>query len=113
MDERFIFPQRLKTISFALFGIGLVGIIAAFFMSHGEEETKRWWANLLLNAVFFHSVAMACAFFQAATYVAYGGWQTVLRRVPEAISMFLPFTSLLLLIVLVTGHSYFIRMDAC
>ncbi len=58
------------------------------------------WANLLLNAVFFHGIAMASAFFQAATYVAYGGWHTAIKRIPEAISMFLPFTSALLLLVL-------------
>ncbi|MBA2408020.1 MAG: hypothetical protein H0V65_08535, partial [Chitinophagales bacterium] len=100
MEERFILPQRLKTISFVLILIGLVGIIVSFFTHASEEESKRVWANLLLNAVFFHGIAMASAFFQAATYVAYGGWHTAIKRIPEAISMFLPFTSALLLLVL-------------
>ncbi len=109
MEEKFILPQRLKTISFALTLIGLVAIIISFFTHVGDDDAKRVWANLLLNAVFFQGVAMASAFFQAATYVAYGGWHTAIKRIPEAISMFLPFTSGLLLLVLavpmlVYGH---------
>ncbi|MBA2421666.1 MAG: quinol:cytochrome C oxidoreductase [Chitinophagales bacterium] len=109
MEEKFILPQRLKTISFALTLIGLVAIIISFFTHAGDDDAKRVWANLLLNAVFFQGVAMASAFFQAATYVAYGGWHTAIKRIPEAISMFLPFTSGLLLLVLavpmlVYGH---------
>lgn len=105
MEEKFVFPQRLKTISFALIAVGLLGIIAEFFMSQGEEEMKRWWANMLLNAVFFQGITIASGFFLAATYVAYGGWHVVLKRIPEAISMFIPFSAVLLLLVLVGGHS--------
>lgn len=105
MDERFIFPQRLKTISYALIAIGLVGMIASFFMFGDEDGRHRWWANMLLCAVFFQGIAMASAFFQAATYVAYNGSITVFKRIPEAIAGFLPYTSLLLLLVLVFGHS--------
>ncbi|HUM45579.1 MAG TPA: polysulfide reductase NrfD [Chitinophagales bacterium] len=106
MDEKFIFPQRLKTISFALMAIGLVGTIATFFMYNDEDGTQRWWANMLLNAVFFQGIAMASAFFQAATYVAYNGSITVFKRIPEAIATFLPYTASLLLLVLIFGHTH-------
>jgi hypothetical protein len=106
MDEKFIFPQRLKTISFALIIIGLVGIIAGYFMYHDENEGKRFWANLLLNAVFFQGIAIGSGFFLAATYVAYGGWHVVLKRIPEAVSMFVPFSAILLLLVLAAGHHH-------
>src|SRR5215831_8453660 len=100
LDERFIFPARLKTISFVLMIAGIIGIVIGYVMYHNVEDGKRFWANLLLNAVFFQGIAVGCAFFQAAIYVAYGGWSAVLKRVPEAAGMFLPFSGVLLLIVL-------------
>ena len=105
MDEKFIFPQRLKTISFALMAIGLIGTAASFFLYSDEEGVQRWWANMLLNAVFFHGISMAGAFFLAATYVAYNGSITVFKRVPEAVAGFMPYSALLLLLVLIFGHS--------
>lgn len=104
LNEQFQFPARLKLISVVLMILGLLGIIIGYFMYQGED-IKRFWANLLLNAVYIHGIVMACAFFLAATYVAYGGWQIVLRRVPEAIAMILPFTGIILFIVLMAGHS--------
>lgn len=106
MDEKFIFPQRLKTISFTLIAVGLIGTVASFFMHTGEDGAQRWWASLLLNAVFFQGIAMASAFFQAATYVAYNGSITVFKRIPEAIAGFLPYSATLLLLVLIFGHSH-------
>lgn len=106
LDEKFIFPQRLKTISFALMAIGLVGVIAGFFMYQHEDDGKRFWANMLLNALFFQGITINSGFFLAATYVAYGGWHVVLKRVPEAVSMFVPVSSIILLLVLVAGYSH-------
>lgn len=103
LRERFEFPSKLKTISMVLIVLGLVGIVAGFFMYQGDES-KRFWANMLLNAVFFQGVVMASGFFLAATYVAYGGWHIVLKRVPEAIAMMLPVTGIILFIVLLLGN---------
>ncbi len=100
IEEKFVMSARAKTLSFVLIALGLLGIIISFFTYHDEEGTKHVWATLLTVAVFFQGIAIANAFFQAATYVAYGGWQTVLRRVPEAISMMLPVTGTLLLLIL-------------
>src|SRR5689334_4213634 len=97
-------PQRLKTTSFALIALGLIGIIVSFAIYPGEEGTKHIWATLVLVAVFFQGLVMASCFFQAATYVAYGGWHTVLKRVPEAIGMMLPITAILLLLVLIVPN---------
>ncbi len=100
IEEKFVMPARLKMWSFIFIVVGLVGIIASFFIYSGEEGPKHVWATLLLTAVFFQGIAMSNAFFQAATYVAWGGWQTALKRVPEAIGLMLPVTSVLLLLVL-------------
>ncbi|MBA3649426.1 MAG: quinol:cytochrome C oxidoreductase [Chitinophagales bacterium] len=106
LDEKFIFPARLKTISFALIIAGLIGMITGYLMYQGDDNGKRFWANLLLDAIFFQGLTMGCAFFQAAIYVAYGGWSVALKRVPEAAGMFLPFSAVILLLVLATGCSH-------
>ncbi len=100
IEEKFVMSARLKMWSFIMTGLGMLGIIISFFTYHDEEGTKHVWATLLTVAVFFQGIVMANAFFQAATYVAYGGWQTALRRVPEAIGMMLPVTGLLLFLIL-------------
>ncbi len=91
---------RMKTGSLLLAVLGLIGIGISYFYYSGEEGHMRFWAALVWLAVYFQGIAMAAAFFQAATYVAYGGWHTVFKRIPEAVGMFLPVTSVLLLIVL-------------
>jgi hypothetical protein len=100
LDEKFVMPARLKTWSFVLIAVGLAGMIASFASYSGEEGSKHLWSTLLLYAVYFQGIAISSCFFIAATYVAYGGWHTAIKRIPEAIGMFLPVTSLLLLAVL-------------
>jgi cytochrome bd-type quinol oxidase subunit 2 len=100
LDEKFVMPARLKSWSFILIIAGLAGMVASFFIYTGEEGHKHLWAALVMCAVYFQGIAVASCFFQAATYVAYGGWHAAIKRVPEAIGMFLPYTSLLLLLVL-------------
>ena len=100
LDEKFVMSARLKMWSFIFIIAGLIGIIASFFIYTDEEGTQRIWASLLMMAVYFQGITISSGFFLAATYVAYGGWQTALRRVPEAIAMAVPVTALLLLAIL-------------
>lgn len=100
LDDKFVMPARVKMWSMVLGAAGLLGIIISFATYKGDEGTVHLWATLLTVAVFFQGIAVSNAFFQAATYVAYGGWQTVLRRVPEAIGMMMPVTATLLLFIL-------------
>jgi hypothetical protein len=98
-------------ISYIFMIIGLLAI-ALGFVVYGGENISRVWANLLLNSVFFQGIAMAGAFFLAATYVAWGGWHTVLKRVPEALSLVIPFTAVILLVVILAGgHHLYHWMD--
>ncbi len=100
IEEKFVMPARVKMWSMVMMALGLLGIIISFVTYHDADATVHLWATLLTVAIFFQGIAVANAFFQAATYVAYGGWQIVIRRVPEAIGMMMPVTAALLLIVL-------------
>lgn len=99
MTETFNFPSTLKKSSFALIGIGVLGLILGFVVYSGH--TNRVWANILLNAYYFNGIALSAIFFLAAHQLGYSGWHTAFRRVPEAIGTFVPVTSLFLLLVMV------------
>jgi len=104
VEEKYVMSARLKQWSFIFIIVGLIGIIASFFIYTGDEGTKHIWATLVLVATYFQGITISSGFFLAATYVAYGGWQTALRRVPEAIAMVVPVTALMLFFVLVVPN---------
>jgi hypothetical protein len=102
-EQRYTFNPRWRMISFVLMLIGLVGLVYGFVM-YGGHDANRLYANLLLNSVFFLGIAMASAFFVSAHYLAWAGWQVVLKRVPEAIMGYLPIGAVILLLVLIFGN---------
>lgn len=99
MTETFNFPANLKKLAFALIALGIIGLIAGFGVYH--DHVNRVWANILLNAYYFNGIALAALFFLAAHQLGYSGWHTVFRRVPEAIGSLVPFTALVLGVILI------------
>lgn len=77
----------------------------------GEHEyhwTKRLWANLWLDGVFFTGLAVIGLFFVAVQYVSQAGWSAGLVRVPMAFASFLPIgLGILIVTFLVGGHDIF------
>jgi hypothetical protein len=88
------FTQKNKTIAFALMGIGIISIIASF-MTHNHQA----WSNLLQNTFYFMAIALGGTFFLAVQYAAEVGWSVVLKRILEAMGLFLPWAAGLMLIV--------------
>ena len=100
--EQFQFTSGLKRTLYILMGVGalalLIGILVA--LSGSEEWTKKVWSGILVNNMFVLAISLAGLFFVAAHYLAFGGWYVVLKRVPEAMSMFLPYAGGLMLIII-------------
>lgn len=70
--------------------------------------TKRLFVNLWLNNVYFTGIALIGTFFVAVQYVAYAGWSVLIKRIPEAISAYLPVGGVVMLLVfLFGGHDIF------
>ena len=69
---------------------------------------KRLFVNLWLNNVFFTGIALIGTFFVAVQYVAYAGWSVLIKRIPEALSYYLPIGGVVMLLVfLFGGHDIF------
>ncbi|MBZ5858974.1 quinol:cytochrome C oxidoreductase [Flavihumibacter profundi] len=111
--EQFEIPAKYKMWSMILMGVGLVSILAGYFMygTGDEHHEARFWGTLLYNSVFFLLVVNASMFFICATTMAMGGWQMAFRRVSEAISFAvipIGIISGVILLALVFGHQHHI-----
>jgi hypothetical protein len=102
-------PSRYRTVSLALMLVGVVSIIVGFLMYGMGEHDNRFWATLVQNSIYFLLICNASMFFITATTLAFGGWQTSFRRVPEAIASVVPYLGIfafLVLMILVFGHKH-------
>jgi len=71
---------------------------------HAEASwTARLWNNLLINGWFFFLISVMGTFFIAVSALANAGWHITVKRIPEAMGAFLPFSLILFLIPLVFG----------
>lgn len=74
---------------------------------HGGGHTKSWttrfWANMLLNSYYFLLFGLGALFFVALNYLANAGWSTLIKRVAEGISGYIPVGLGILLLVLIFG----------
>ncbi len=84
--------KRGQQILFIMLGIGVIGFAAGLFTNEA-----RLWASFLLNAFFFLTLALGAAVFISINRVANAGWDTAVRRVPEAMMAYLPLGSLAML----------------
>jgi len=70
---------------------------------HGHHEPTmmtRILSNLLLSGLYFMTIGMGALFFLIIHKVGNGGWHTAIRRVPEAITQYIPIGAIALIIVL-------------
>jgi hypothetical protein len=110
--EHFAAPRGYKNWMMGLMGVGAIALLLGIFvlaMSKDEVDQTRFWAGLMHNSIFFLLVVNASMFFICATTLAFGGWQTAFRRVPEAISSVVPILGVLNLVVLMSivfGHRH-------
>lgn len=88
------FTQKSKTVTYVMMALGLISVIAAF-ATHSHQA----WSNLLHNTFYFMAISLAATFFLSVQYAAEVGWSVVLKRILEAMTTFLPFAAILMLVV--------------
>src|SRR6185312_3055778 len=97
----YTFSGRAKMTTYILMGIGLIALMYGLFVK--DISGTRFWANVLLEGVFFTFIALGAVFFMALQYVAQAGWSIMVKRVYEAVGRFLPFGLLVIFLVLVVS----------
>ena len=100
--KNFQMNPRHEKLAFVLMALGLIGMAFGFV-----KDPARTWANLLVNNLYFLSLALAGLFFIAVTRLTVGAWATGLKRIPEAMMTFLPWSGLLMLLLFFGRHSLY------
>ena len=77
--------------------MSLLVALASILVS--RADASRIWANVLLNNQFFLGISLGAAFFIAVHRMAMSGWHTVLQRLPESMTSFLPVAFVLMLLI--------------
>lgn len=120
-EEKFIFTagakKKLSIIAVAGIIILALGIILLMNGSHGGDHgeiaseashgfhwSKRLFADLWINNVFFTGLAIVGVFFVAIQYVSQAGWSAAFKRVPESFGSWLPIAGVLMLVVFLLGN---------
>lgn len=120
LDQKFDFTAALKKSIFIIGAIGavllLLGVVLAMFGGQGHEEagahafhwSKRFFANLWVNNVYFAGIAIIGVFFFAIQYAAQAGWSVPFLRVFLSFGSWLPYAAGLLLITFfIAGYDIF------
>ncbi len=97
MDEQFIFRKGYRNILVVVMTGALLVALVSILVS--RTDASRIWANVLLNNQFFLGISLGAAFFIAVHRISLSGWHTVLQRVPEAMTAFLPVAFFLMLLI--------------
>lgn len=107
MDFNYSTPGNFKKWYSGLIIVGILTLILGFIFlhpfssGHGDDvSSTRFWAVLLMNAVYWLLLVNVALFFIAISTLAMGSWQVSFRRVNEAISSTIPVLGAIALIVM-------------
>jgi hypothetical protein len=105
--SQYIVSNKTRNLTFAFMGIGVLALVYGA-LNHDISGT-RFWANILLEGLFFTFIAVGASFFMALQYVAQAGWSVAVKRMYEALTTFLPFGLLAIFAVILSsvigGHN--------
>ncbi|HDY87745.1 MAG TPA: hypothetical protein ENH82_06455 [bacterium] len=101
-NQDFIVSRYTMRLLYIGMGLGIIALIAGFILT-----PQRVWANILLNNFYFLSLAIAGTVWIAILYVSNAGWGIVVRRIPEAMTAFLPISAVTMLLLYFGMHSLY------
>ena len=100
---RFEMPSKLNTVAMVMVVLGIVMGAASFFMY--SDTLTRVWASLLVNNFYFLALGIAGAVIMCIGYVAHAGWNTVQKRIMEAMAQYMPIGLFVMLLIGLFGMS--------
>ena len=110
--EHFIFTKALQKGLWIGAGVSLVLVLGGLLLpqGHGEAEGSHGsiWKPFLVSAwhnnVYFIGLALVGMLFVAIHYAAQSGWSSILRRIPEAMGAWIPWSAVMMLLVFALGR---------
>ncbi|MBI4060312.1 MAG: hypothetical protein HY403_02660 [Elusimicrobia bacterium] len=102
MNRRSLLEPRTRSACAALAVLG-----AAAFLAGLKLAPQRALAGLLLGNSYFLMLAISALVFIAVQNLAGAGWPTLFRRVPEAMTAYLPAGAMGMLVVLLGSRSLY------
>ena len=106
----YVFSSKTKKITLGTAIVGLVLFLLAAVLDHSDYGSlhhglsQRIWSNLLINGFFFFSISLSMLFFMLLQNVTEASWAVVFKRVFEAVTSALPWTVLVIYIVILAGQ---------
>lgn len=110
----YVFSSKTKKITLGTAIVGLILFVLAVFtddhdaygtLHHGLSQ--RLWSNLLINGFFFFAISLSMLFFMVLQNITEASWAIVFKRIFEAVISVLPYTVLLIFIILIAGQFHF------
>ncbi len=83
-------PAWHKKVCFGLIGLGVIGAIAGL-----STDFTAFQTGYLAGFWFTFSLAILAGFFLAVGYACTAGWNVTIRRIPEAMTQWLPYAAVL------------------
>ena len=102
MEEKIKLSRIYIIACLVMIVVGMAALLMTF-----SGDTQRAWANILLNNVYFVSLAVGALLFVSIQRVTHSGWSAGFIRVPEAMAGFLPVAGLLFLVMIIGAHSLY------
>ena len=68
-----------------------------------HAKSQRPWSSILWANLFFLMVSVAAGLWWCIQYVARAGWSTMILRVPQAITSYLPYGGFIMLLIILLG----------
>ena len=107
MTENFVFTDKLKKTLLYMMVAGVVGVAIVLLQEHfssANNHHARLWSNLLANTYYFTGIGLFGLFVVAATQLAYGGWQTLMKRIFLSMSAWVRISGTLLVLIVLAGY---------
>ncbi len=102
MEEKIKLSRIYVIATLLMIAVGIVAAVIAF-----SGDPQRGWANVLLNNVYFVSLAAGALLFASIQRVTHSGWSAGFIRVPEAMAGFLPVAAILFLVMILGAQSLY------
>ena len=95
-SNKFEYSSKLRNTFLAVLATGVILTVIGFLTGSSMD---RFWSNFLLDTIFFLGISVLAVFFLAAHQLAMSGWHITVKRIPEAISQFVIYGSVLMAII--------------